>query len=66
MPNSSNRSIDSEKLMAAACSLESVENGMLLGLGSGTTVAYLIPLLGLLAMVSSRGVQPGCTPRTIR
>ena len=62
MPNSANRSIDSEKLMAAACSLESVENGMLLGLGSGTTVGYLIPLLAqkvkaglsITAMVTSK------------
>ncbi len=62
MPNSSNRSIGSEKIMAAACSLESVENGMLLGLGSGTTVAYLIPLLArkvkaglsITAMVTSK------------
>jgi len=41
-----NTSIKTEKLLAAARSLESVQSGMLLGLGSGTTVACLIPLLG--------------------
>ena len=45
MSGSSNHSINNEKLRAATRSLESIENKMLLGLGSGTTVAYLIPLL---------------------
>jgi ribose 5-phosphate isomerase A len=62
MPDDSNRSIDNEKLKAAARSLDYVEHGMLLGLGTGTTVAFLIPLLGkkvkaglsITAMVTSK------------
>jgi ribose 5-phosphate isomerase A len=35
-----------EKVLAARKSLEFIQDGMLLGLGSGSTVAALVPLLG--------------------
>ena len=45
MTSSSDLITDKEKKLAASYSLQFVENGMLLGLGSGTTVECLIPLL---------------------
>ncbi len=35
-----------EKKLAAAASLEHIESGMTIGLGTGSTAEYLIPLLG--------------------
>lgn len=37
---------EEEKLAAAVAAADLVENGMLVGLGTGTTVAYLLPALG--------------------
>jgi ribose 5-phosphate isomerase A len=37
--------IEEEKRVAAQASIESVRDGMFLGIGTGSTVAYLIPLL---------------------
>lgn len=39
-------SADHEKKLAAEAAAELVENGMTLGLGTGTTVAFLVPALG--------------------
>jgi ribose 5-phosphate isomerase A len=37
---------EGEKRLAAAKSLEYIEDGMLFGLGTGSTIAHLIPMLG--------------------
>lgn len=37
---------EDEKRVAATASADLVENGMLVGLGTGSTVAYLLPVLG--------------------
>jgi ribose 5-phosphate isomerase A len=37
---------EDEKRLAAAKSLELIEDGMLFGLGTGSTIAHLIPMLG--------------------
>jgi ribose 5-phosphate isomerase A len=39
-------SIEREKQLAAEAAAELVENGMTVGLGTGSTVAYLLPALG--------------------
>src|ERR1700693_2045072 len=39
------RGIEREKQVAAEAAAELVENGMTVGLGTGTTVAYLLPAL---------------------
>ena len=38
--------LEQQKKLAAARSLEYVEDGMLFGLGTGSTIAHLIPMLG--------------------
>jgi ribose 5-phosphate isomerase A len=38
--------LDNEKLLAAEAAAELVEDGMLVGLGTGSTVAHLLPVLG--------------------
>lgn len=54
-------SIEDEKRLAAEAAAGLVEDGMIVGLGTGTTVAYLIPALG------GRGLAIRCvatSPRT--
>jgi DeoR/GlpR family transcriptional regulator of sugar metabolism len=49
---------DQEKQLAAEAAAELVEDGMLVGLGTGSTVAFLLPALaarGLCACISELG-----------
>lgn len=43
--NDNRRSVDTEKRLAAEAAAELVEAGMTVGLGTGSTVAYLLPAL---------------------
>ena len=43
-------SIEREKQVAAEAAAELVENGMTVGLGTGSTVAYLLPALARRAL----------------
>jgi ribose 5-phosphate isomerase A len=47
-------SVESEKQLAAEAAAELVEDGMLVGLGTGSTVAYLLPAL------AARGLELRC------
>jgi ribose 5-phosphate isomerase A len=47
-------SLDSEKRLAAEAAAELVEDGMLVGLGTGSTVAFLLPAL------AARGLRLRC------
>jgi ribose 5-phosphate isomerase A len=54
-------SVEEEKKLAAEASAELVEDGMVVGLGTGSTVAYLLPAL------AARGLSLRCvatSPRT--
>lgn len=56
-----NESSEAEKALAAAAAAELVEDGMRVGLGTGSTVAHLLPAL------AARGLQIACvatSPRT--
>jgi ribose 5-phosphate isomerase A len=55
--------VEHEKLLAAQAAAELVEDGMTVGLGTGTTVAYLLPAL------AGRGLSLHCvasSPRTAK
>ncbi|WP_432866916.1 ribose 5-phosphate isomerase A [Microbispora rosea] len=55
--------VDQEKRLAAEAAAEIVENGMTVGLGTGSTVGYLLPAL------ARRGLSISCvatSPRTMR
>jgi ribose 5-phosphate isomerase A len=43
---SEDRGVEQEKRVAAEAAADLVEDGMVVGLGTGTTVAYLLPALG--------------------
>src|SRR6478609_10388717 len=54
-------SVEDEKKLAAEASAQLVEDGMVVGLGTGSTVAYLLPAL------AARGLSLRCvatSPRT--
>jgi ribose 5-phosphate isomerase A len=53
-PGTSDTAADAEKLIAAAAAAELVEDGMALGLGTGSTVAHLLPAL------AARGLRLRC------
>ena len=56
-------SVDQEKRLAAQAAAELVEDGMRVGLGSGSTVAFLLPAL------AARGLRLSCvstSPQTTR
>jgi ribose 5-phosphate isomerase A len=50
---------DTEKQVAAEAAAELVEDGMVVGLGTGSTVAFLLPAL------SSRGLQVHCVATSV-
>jgi len=52
--------VEHEKQLAAEASAELVEDGMTVGLGTGTTVAYLLPAL------AARGVGISCVATSLR
>ena len=53
-------SADQEKRVAAEAAAELVEDGMLVGLGTGSTVAYLLPALARRALdVRCVATSPG-------
>lgn len=54
-------SVDQEKCLAAESAAELVEDGMLVGLGTGTTVAFL---LGAIARRAPKAVFVASSPRT--
>ncbi len=55
---------DIAKRSAAAAALELVEPGMRLGLGTGSTAAWFVELLGM--KVSTEGLDVTCVPTSIR
>jgi ribose 5-phosphate isomerase A len=62
-PDVENPDVENEKKAAAHAAAELVEDGMTVGLGTGTTVAYLLPAL------AARGLSVRCvatSPRTAR
>ena len=52
--------IEDEKRLAAEAAAELVEDGMLVGLGTGSTVAYFLPAL------ARRGLACAASPRRSR
>jgi ribose 5-phosphate isomerase A len=51
---SSNRTAEAEKRLAAEAAADLVEDGMRVGLGTGSTVAFLLPAL------AGRGLEIRC------
>ena len=45
MPAHAQQVIEREKQLAAKAAAEAVQSGMVVGLGTGSTVAYLLPAL---------------------
>ena len=52
------RGIEREKQVAAEAAAELVENGMTVGLGTGSTVAFLLPALARRSLGDSGGRWP--------
>ncbi len=49
---------DTEKRLAAEAAAELVESGMTVGLGTGSTVAHLLPAIGRRGLTDLRGLTP--------